>query len=216
MKFKWIRLAVLTVLLSGGIWHSGEGAYIYARAQLAQKLIHDAWQESFRHPQQVKPWSWADTWPVARLMVPRLNVDLIVLAGDNGRTLAFGPGHRFGTTAPGEIGNSLIAGHRDTHFNFLKSLYPGEEIFVQTRNGSVQVYSVNSTQVIHESTAVEETSGHRQLTLVTCYPFDALVAGGSLRYIVIAIEKDVAEAGSMQSHRISEEGMVSFSELLRL
>lgn len=189
MKHKWIRRTVLLLLLSSGLWQIGEGSYIYAKAQLAQQLILGSWKESITHQQQVKPWPWADTWPVARLIVPKLNIDQVVLAGDNGRTLAFGPGHRFGTALPGERGNSLIAGHRDTHFDFLQKLHLGEQILVQLQSGEMITYVVNSTEVIHESTPIYNVTGRRQLTLVTCYPFDAVVPGGPLRYVVFATEK---------------------------
>ncbi|VAW84645.1 LPXTG-site transpeptidase family protein [hydrothermal vent metagenome] len=189
MAHKLLCTILFVVLLAGGLWQIGQSVYIYTKAELAQTLILNAWQESIRQHQPVKPWSWADTWPVARLMVSRLDVDLVVLAGDNGRTLAFGPGHRFGSPFPGEIGNSLIAGHRDTHFRFLKELVPGEEILVQTKNGEIYAYRVNLTEVIHESTAIDNMIDHRQLTLVTCYPFESIVPGGPLRYVVYATEK---------------------------
>lgn len=192
---KLCRDILFIVLLGGGLWQVGQGIYIYAKAQLAQQLILDSWQQSIIQHQPIKPWSWADTWPVARLMVPRLDIDQIVLAGDNGRTLAFGPGHRFGTVLPGEAGNSLISAHRDTHFDFLKDLHPGEEVLVQTQNGEIYVYLVNSTEVIQESTPLYSVSGYRQLTLVTCYPFDAVVPGGPLRYAVFATEKRSSSPG---------------------
>lgn len=180
--------AMIVLLTVAGIWQLSEGGYIYAKAQLAQHLIQKSWQQSIGSAQQVKPWPWADTWPVARLTVPRLDIDQIVLAGDNGRTLAFGPGHRFGTVLPGEAGNSLIAGHRDTHFDFLKQLRSGDEIFVQSQLGVTRRYVVYWTEVIDESTPVNITTDRRELTLVTCYPFDTVVPGGPLRYIVFAEE----------------------------
>ncbi len=183
--FKCGRRIMLFLLLGGGLWQVGEGGYIYAKAQLAQKLILDAWEEGIANHQPVKPWSWADTWPVARLVVPRLGVDQIVLAGDNGRALAFGPGHRFGTPLPGEFGNSLVAGHRDTHFNFLKNLRIDDTILVQDQAGVVHQYIINAYEVVDESMPVEEVS-EQQLTLVTCYPFDTIAPGGPLRYVVSA------------------------------
>ena len=52
--------------------------------------------------------------------------DLIVLAGGSGRTLAFGPGHLSASAMPGQVGNMIIAGHRDTHFQFLQKVEVGE------------------------------------------------------------------------------------------
>jgi len=194
---KFIRRFLIIALLSGGLWQLGEGTYIYAKAQLAQELILDAWENGVANHQRVKPWSWADTWPVARLMVPRLDVDQIVLAGDNGRALAFGPGHRFGSALPGEEGNSLISGHRDTHFSFLKELRIDDTILVQDQVGTVHQYVINAYEVIDESTPIADAN-ERQLTLVTCYPFDAVLPGGPLRYVVTAIiDENYAEGNSV-------------------
>lgn len=195
-------VVIIALLTAGGVWQLSEGGYIYAKAQLAQHLIKSSWQQSISNVQQVKPWPWADTWPVARLTVPRLTVDQIVLAGDNGRTLAFGPGHRFGTVAPGDVGNSLIAGHRDTHFQFLRALRSGDEIFVQTQSGVTRRYLVYWAEVIDESTPVNITTDRRELTLVTCYPFDTIVPGGPLRYVVFAEESQekVSRHGAEINH----------------
>ena len=98
----------------------GNGMWLYAKAQLAQVLLERAWVRTLHGEQNVKPWSWADTWPVARLEFPRQHRSYIVLAGASGRTLAFGPGHVDGTAAPEEIGNCVISAHRDTQFRVLR------------------------------------------------------------------------------------------------
>ena len=74
------RLAFVLALLVGG-WHLGQAAYIAAKAELAQVLIGKAWQRTLAGEQAVKPWPWADTWPVARLIMAERDVDLFVLAG---------------------------------------------------------------------------------------------------------------------------------------
>ncbi|WP_230970005.1 class GN sortase [Nitrogeniibacter aestuarii] len=170
------------------IWEFGQAGYIHAKAWLAQHLIADAWERTLAGETQVKPWPWADTWPVARLRAPKQDVDLYVLAGSNGRTIAFGPGHVFGTAEPGATGNSVIGAHRDTHFAFLQWLEPGDELEVETPTGFVQVYKVSSREVVDkDDTEVLDTyPGETRLTLVTCYPFNAISAGGPLRYVVTA------------------------------
>jgi sortase A len=88
------------VLLSQGLW-------IHAKALLAQVLLERAFAQTLASGQDVKPWSWADTWPVARLEFPRLGRTTIVLNGSSGQALAFGPGHVEGTPAPGERGTTV-------------------------------------------------------------------------------------------------------------
>ncbi|MSQ60616.1 MAG: sortase [Betaproteobacteria bacterium] len=108
------------------MWQASEWVYIHAKAWAAQKLIAAGWGRSLASGAGVKPWPWADTHPVARLEAPRLRVALMVLAGASSRTLAFGPGHMNGTPLPGGAGNSVLSGHRDTHFAFLRELRPGD------------------------------------------------------------------------------------------
>ena len=182
-----VLLALAALLSLLGAWQLGRGLYIHAKAQLAQVLLERAWERTLAGGRRVKPWSWADTWPVARLSVPEKSVDLFVLAGANGRAIAFGPGHMFGTALPGEEGNSVIGGHRDTHLAFLRGVKPGTEIDVQRMDGEWRRYRVEATDVLDKNeTWVTKQDGWTRLTLVTCWPFDALRAGGPLRYVVFA------------------------------
>jgi len=151
-------------------------------------LIANAWSKTLAGARAVKPWPWADTWPVARLTAPRSGEDVYVLAGANGRAIAFGPGHMHGTPLPGAAGNSVIGGHRDTHFAFLRELKVGDDITVQREDGGLRRYWVSDTQVVDKSDVhVARNAGPTRLTLVTCWPFDALRAGGPQRYVVTAL-----------------------------
>ena len=181
------QLAAAAFLLIA-VWQFGQAGYIHAKAWLAQHLISEAWSRTLAGETQVKTWAWADTWPVARLRVPGRDVERYVLAGSNGRTIAFGPGHLFGTAEPGIPGNSVIGAHRDTHFAFLQWLDDGELIELETPTGQVHSYRVTQRAVVdkHDTRVLAAHPGERRLTLVTCYPFDALRAGGPLRYVVTA------------------------------
>jgi sortase A len=171
------------LLFALGAWQIGEGAWIHAKAALAQVLIKRAWASG----QPTHPWPWADTVPVARLSVPALGVDEIVLAGDSGRTLAFGPGHMDGTAMPGERGLGVISGHRDTHFEFLQKVEAGQAIVLTDAAGAAHRYRVTGTHIVDAKRVGLETEGETpRLALVTCYPFDAVSPGGPLRYVVFA------------------------------
>jgi sortase A len=187
---RWARgvaTVVAAALLAAGVWQLGQGAYIHAKARLAQALMGQAWARTLEGEREVKPWPWADTWPVARLVVPALDVDLFVLAGADGRTIAFGPGHVFGTPLPGEAGNSAIGGHRDTHLAFLRDLEVGAELVVERPDGARRRYRIDWTSILDKREVwVLKNEGPTRLTLITCYPFDALRAGGPLRYVATA------------------------------
>jgi sortase A len=182
-----LLLAAAALAAGLGLWQTGGAAYIHAKAWLAQVLLETAWVETRGGAPRAKPWPWADTWPVARLSAPRLGVERIVLAGASGRTLAFGPGHLDGTAPPGAPGHSVVSGHRDTHFRFLEDLRPGDELRVERPDGDVRRYRVTAAEVLDARTAtLAPGDGRPLLSLVTCWPFDAVAPGGPLRYAVFA------------------------------
>lgn len=184
-----LRHAAVALLIGIGGWQLGSGLWLYAKAWLAQALIEDAWQRNRSAGQvQAKPWRWADTTPVARLMFLDQARSFVVLSGEAGRVLAFGPGHRPDSPLPGNTGNSVISGHRDTHFSVLQFVRAGDLIQVEALDGRVRRYRAASMQVVdHRDLRVLADRGVDELTLVTCWPFDAIVPGGPLRYVVKAV-----------------------------
>jgi len=178
---------VCALLVLAGALMLARGAYIPAKAFAAQALLQSAWQKSREDGGVHKPWPWADTHPVARLSAPRHGVDLIALAGSSGSSLAFGPGHMSRSGAPGSRDTVVFGAHRDTHFRFLEQVEPGDTLILESAGGERVVYYVEGAEVADASETrlrFEEDTGI--LALVTCYPFDALSAGGSLRYVVSA------------------------------
>jgi sortase A len=169
-----------------GFLLAGDGLTIQAKAVLAQVLLERAFAQSQATGAAVKPWSWADTWPVARIRVPRLGQSAIVLAGASGQALAFGPGHLAGTPAPGEPGTSVIAAHRDTHFDFLGELAAGDEIVVDRADGEMRHFRVMGSRVVrYDAFGIDPGSRHRRLVLATCWPIGAMTSG-PLRLVVEA------------------------------
>lgn len=181
------RAWIVSCLLCLGFWQLGQGAYIPAKAWLAQELMQRAWVRGSLGTERPVPWPWADTWPVARLVAKSGDVDLIVLAGGSGRTLAFGPGHLSASALPGEIGNTVIAGHRDTHFSFLRDVEIGELLVIETVSGEKHLYEIFDIDVVdsRRSSLLLDTDT-AILSLVTCYPFEAIDPGGPMRYVVTA------------------------------
>jgi sortase A len=181
------QVILLLFIAMAGLILLGHGTWIYAKAKLAQVMLDGAWSRTLHGEQHAKPWRWADTWPVARIEFPRQNRDFIVLAGASGRAMAFGPGHVDGTAEPGAVGNCVISAHRDTQFAVLHDIDIGDEIVIETRGGQNVRYRVRSIRVVNRrDTAVMADGGDRRLTLITCYPFNAVRPGGDLRYAVVA------------------------------
>jgi len=187
-------IVVTVLVISAGMLQLGQGVYIKVKATLAQHLLEQAWAETQGGRSHVKPWAWADTWPLARITVPSQNKSYIMLAGDSGRTLAFGPGHHTGSPLPGDPGNSMISGHRDTHFSFLQYLANGDQIILETSRGKTRSYQVEQRRIMSADNAwVIDDESVSRLTLITCYPFNALQPGTPLRYVITAVETGAAE-----------------------
>ncbi|MDA9982313.1 class GN sortase [Gammaproteobacteria bacterium] len=183
---KLSTIVALTLLLVGS-WQFGTGIYMAGKARLAQILLSAAWARTSQYGKPTAPWPWADTYPVARLEVPGLDIDQIILAGASGRTLAFGPAHVDGSAAPGSSGTSIISGHRDTHFEFLRHLQTGDLLIVSDAGNNRRRYRVDRNEILDtRNRQLRIDPANEALVLVTCFPFDALIAGGPLRYLVHA------------------------------
>ena len=187
-RAKRARFPVIIAALLGlvGAMVMGHGLWIKGKAVVAQILLSQAFEQSIALGIPVKPWRWADTWPIARIDVDRLHASAIVLAGASGQAMAFGPGHLSHTPLPGDNGTSVIAAHRDTHFAFLKDLVIGDEISVTRANGATTVFRVSGfTTTRWDAPGLDANASGTHLVLATCWPFDA-VTPGPLRYLVKA------------------------------
>src|SRR5947207_7421251 len=142
------RFALPLLLALIGLILFGQGAYIHAKALVAQVLLERAFEKTIATGRETKPWSWADTWPVARIGVKRLHASAIVLAGSSGQALAFGPGHVERTPDAGERGVAVYSAHRDTHFRFLRDVVIGDEIVITRSDGRIFRYRADGTSVV--------------------------------------------------------------------
>jgi sortase A len=180
-----LRIAALLLVLVG-LGLAGQGLWIHAKAALAQVLLDHAFAETLATGKAEKPWPWADTWPVARIDLPRIGRSAIALAGSSGQALAFGPGHVPDTPEAGDPGTAVYAAHRDTHFSFLKQVAIGDEIDVTRRDGRRVTFKVTGTRVVTwDVSGIDPQAPGRNLVLATCWPFNATTSG-PYRYLVEA------------------------------
>ncbi len=133
-----------------------------------------------------------DSHPVARLTVARSGESHIVLEGASGEAMAFGPSRML---LPGKLSNAdkhsevlvAISGHRDTHLEFLKEMQPGDTVSLESFQGQLKHYELESMRVINtetENLLIEPSAAG--LLLITCYPFDTFSVGGPLRLVAYA------------------------------
>jgi sortase A len=192
---KWLRAIAVVAVLSGGALIGRDG-YLHAKAELANLLIRRAWEVSLRSGKPQRPWSWADTYPVARLRIPRLKYDEFVLEGATPRTLAFGPARLLAGARFGEPGNLAVAGHRTSWFRELEKIEVGDDVEVEwfDAKGGIQrrSYSVKSIRVI-DAPELKLSSADDALTLVTCYPFGASPTSPQ-RFVVTGLPQRALQA----------------------
>lgn len=182
-----MRKIIIFTLFFTGLWHVSASGYMLAKAYLSQYLIADAWQKTQVDKQSHKPWSWADTYPVFEMSIPRLNQKTIVLEGDTGRNMAFSAAHNPSSGLPGENKTIIVSGHRDSHFEYLQDLKLGDELITTNKKNETIYYKVNRFEVVDSRIQHLIIKNSDELILTTCYPFNALQTGGKYRFAVYAV-----------------------------
>lgn len=196
-------------LLAAALLFTARAAWIPTKAAVGQWLLERAWSARVSGTETPRPWPWADTAPVAVLEVPRLGLRQLVLDGHSDRNLAWGPTAMTPVTGR----DVIVSGHRDTHFAPLALLEAGDEITLRGAEGARRFRVAWLDIVDSRYQELVSRGDQERLTLVTCYPFDAAVAGGPLRLVVTALpqesgeEKRAAESGDAPpdsaSHRLT-------------
>jgi sortase A len=122
---------------------------------------------------------------VGRIDIPRLDLSVVVFEGTSDGTLARGVGHLRGSAGPGERGNLVLAGHRDTFFRDLRYIQQGDEVNILGPKGEFE-YQVESVTIVEpDQTEVLKPGDGSTLTLITCYPF-RYIGNAPQRFIVRA------------------------------
>jgi sortase A len=117
-----------------------------------------------------------------------VGLSVIVLEGSDTLSLRLGVGHIRGTALPGEPGNVVLAGHRDTFFRPLAGVRANDEIIL-TAGQQKSRYRVESLQVVdREQTEALRSTPEPAVTLIICYPF-SYVGSAPQRLIVRALER---------------------------
>jgi len=167
-----INARIKTALLIIGTLFCLHASWLPVKGWLSHKLISYSWHQSIDLQQKVKPWPWADTYPIAKLSFERLNKSVVVLNGGDPTTLAFSAG----AVAPFNQARSaqpfVVAGHRDSHFSFLEEVYMNDIISLADKHGRSQLYQVEAIDIVDASSGeLPVLADDSQLVLITCYPF---------------------------------------------
>ncbi|PYX09154.1 MAG: hypothetical protein DMG88_07605 [Acidobacteria bacterium] len=128
---------------------------------------------------------------LTRIQIPKIKLDAVITEGVSHRALTLGPGHLQYSAIPGDVGNSVIAGHRDTFFRHISELKTGDDIYVE-RRGRQFHYVVTGKRVVQPSDlSVLDSSSEARLTLITCYPVYYIGPAPERLVIVATLAKQV-------------------------
>jgi LPXTG-site transpeptidase (sortase) family protein len=132
--------------------------------------------------------------PVARLLIPRLGIDEIVLEGVDDFALNAGPGHLPGSAFPGEAGNSIISAHRDRHFARLGGIEVGDTVVTESGSHRTRWVVLSKRVVDADAPALFRTSD-ATLTLTTCWPI-RYIGTAPERLLIVAKPVEAAQTGT--------------------
>jgi len=172
------------LLFVSGVFALSYSGYVAAESQAFQQLEAKAYQQA---GPLLEPHTLEEGEVMGEIDVPRLGIRAIVLHGDSPAQLRHAVGHIVKTALPGEPGNVVLAGHRDTFFRPLRDIRVGDEIRLKTRVRQFE-YRVQSIEVVEPTEIrVLQTSTSHELTLLTCFPF-RYVGPAPKRFVVHAHE----------------------------
>lgn len=193
-----MKSIIKTSLILTGSLVCLHASWLPVKAWLSQQLISYSWQQSIDLQQKIKPWPWADTYPIAELTFERLNKRVVVLNGGDPSTLAFSAGAIAPFNQPSSTQPFVVAGHRDSHFSFLDEVFMKDIISLADKHGQSQLYQVEAIDIVDASTGeLPVLADDSSLILITCYPFTSIRntssntdrntdSNGNERYVITA------------------------------
>lgn len=162
------RTLLSLIFVAIGFFLIGYVAAQYYSMYHEQQRLARLWEQQNSTPNPAAKMTSSDG--LTRLVIPKIDLDAIVVEGTSSHQLKIGPGHILNTALPGESGNAAISAHRDTFFRHIYELSKGDEILVR-RNGTVLRYVVTGKKIVDpEDLSVLHQTKDPELTLITCYP----------------------------------------------
>ena len=169
LGFAFILAGGLLTTFAGSRYVSGAAAQDRARREweaMQARVVYDEVAASALWPREV---AMAHGAPVARLRIPKIGLDEIVLEGIDDDAMNGGPGHYPGSPLPGQAGNAIVSAHRDRHFRRLGQLAIGDTVITESGSRTVQ-WVVVGRRVVDKDRPVLFPSRTATLTLTTCWP----------------------------------------------
>jgi len=180
-------IAIGCSLMFLGIFGIAKASFMPIKAIIGQHYLEAAWQESLRNNRLSKPWRSADFYMIGELKVPRLKISRVILNSVSGEAMTWGIGRITNLSNATNKQPIILAGHRDSHMQFMSELNIGDIIELRMSDGLLKTYIISGAEVSDKpKVALSPTSlGSKSLILTTCWPFDAMKSGDQ-RYLIFA------------------------------
>ena len=192
MKYKFPLIIILAgvILVGIGLWqYIDVKTKTHTTLQQAKELIAD--QPAVAPIKRGKNSPPPDTGEtVGLLAIPKINAELAIVEGTDPDDLEKGVGHYKGAYFPGDQGQIVLSGHRDTVFRKLGELKIGDSLKMEMPYGSY-TYEIIDTKIVKSDDTSIITLQHNkeELILTTCYPF-SYIGNAPKRYIIYAKPKN--------------------------
>ena len=191
--YKKIFIVLGCCLIILGLVGITKASLMPIKAIIGQHYLEVAWKESLKSNKLSKPWKSADFYMIGELKVPKLKVSRVILNSVSGEAMAWSIGRVT------NLGNAIdkqpiiLAGHRDSHMQFMSELNIGDKIELTMSDGLLTTYIISGTEVSDkpEVALSPVTLGSESLILTTCWPFNAMKSGDQ-RYLIFADKVNVS------------------------
>ena len=185
--YKKIFIVLGCCLIILGLVGITKASLMPIKAIIGQHYLEVAWKESLKNNKLSKPWKSADFYMIGELRVPKLKVSRVILNNVSGEALAWSIGRVTNLNRAQDKQPIVLAGHRDSHMQFMSELNIGDKIELTMSDGLMTTYIISGTEVSDKSeVALSPVSlGRESLILTTCWPFNAMKSGDQ-RYLIFA------------------------------
>ena len=191
--YKKIFIVLGCCLIILGLVGITKASLMPIKAIIGQHYLEVAWKESLKSNKLSKPWKSADFYMIGELKVPKLKVSRVILNSVSGEAMAWSIGRVTNLNHALDKQPIILAGHRDSHMQFMSELNIGDKIELTMSDGLMTIYIISGTEVSDkpEVALSPVTLGSESLILTTCWPFNAMKSGDQ-RYLIFADKVDVS------------------------
>ena len=187
MMYKKVFIALGFCLVIVGLVGITKASIMPIKAIIGQQYLEVAWKESLRANKLSKPWKSADFYMIGKLTVPKLKISRVILNSSTGEAMAWGIGRVDNAQSSSKGGPIILAGHRDSHMQFMSKLNVGDKIELIMSDRVLKTFIISRTDISKkpELAISAQNTENEILILTTCWPFNSQKPG-SERYIVTA------------------------------